>query len=181
MVHPVLGAFFCIQGVTHGLHVGILDLCIRMYICVSSCRCTHEHMILPFSHRDSFQRFLIPVYHWKTVEIPETNPQISWEWQYAWSSCWHLRSCIRMYLCASLCRCTHFDLWRICELVALYTCTTSIQTCICFGRVQNVKNAFLTVRVHTRLHICTHVFIHANTPLQFLFRNIISIACAAEP
>ncbi len=29
--------------------------------------------------RNSFQRFLVPVYYWKTVEKPETGPQLLWE------------------------------------------------------------------------------------------------------
>jgi hypothetical protein len=32
--------------------------------------------------RNSFQRFLVPVYYWKTVEKPETDPQLFWVWQY---------------------------------------------------------------------------------------------------
>jgi hypothetical protein len=31
---------------------------------------------------ERFQRFSIPVYYWKTVEKPETDPQLLWEWQY---------------------------------------------------------------------------------------------------
>ena len=41
------------------------------------------------SHRNwgpqnSFQRFLVQVYYWKTVEKPETDPQLLWEWQYVY-------------------------------------------------------------------------------------------------
>ncbi len=32
--------------------------------------------------RNSFQRLLVPVYFWKTVERPETDPRLLWEWQY---------------------------------------------------------------------------------------------------
>ncbi len=31
--------------------------------------------------KNSFQRFLVPVCYWKTVEKPETAPQLSWESQ----------------------------------------------------------------------------------------------------
>ena len=29
----------------------------------------------------SFQWFLVPAYYWKTIEKPETDPQLLWEWQ----------------------------------------------------------------------------------------------------
>jgi hypothetical protein len=32
--------------------------------------------------RNNFQRFLVLVFYWKTVEKPETDPQLLWEWQY---------------------------------------------------------------------------------------------------
>jgi hypothetical protein len=38
------------------------------------------------SHNNSFQRFLVLVYYWKTVWKPETDPQLLWEWQYSKSS-----------------------------------------------------------------------------------------------
>jgi hypothetical protein len=31
--------------------------------------------------RTSFQRLLVPVYYWKTIQKPETDPQLLWEWQ----------------------------------------------------------------------------------------------------
>ncbi len=31
--------------------------------------------------RNGFQRFIVPVYQWKTAEKPGTDPQLSWEWQ----------------------------------------------------------------------------------------------------
>jgi hypothetical protein len=29
----------------------------------------------------AFNSFLVPVYYWKTVEKPKTDPQLLWEWQ----------------------------------------------------------------------------------------------------
>jgi hypothetical protein len=32
--------------------------------------------------RNGFQRFVVPVYYWKTVEKPDSDPELLWEWQY---------------------------------------------------------------------------------------------------
>ncbi len=37
---------------------------------------SHNH----WGQVSSFPRFLVPVYYWKTVGEPETDPQILWEW-----------------------------------------------------------------------------------------------------
>ncbi len=44
------------------------------------------YAVMPYCHshdnwrsRNSFQRFLEPVYYWKIVEWPETDPQLLWE------------------------------------------------------------------------------------------------------
>jgi hypothetical protein len=74
----------------------------RAYICLSVCICVLAYVCLVckyvgFHHtwakrhasychshnnwgpRNNFQRFLVPVYYWKAVEKPETDPQLLWE------------------------------------------------------------------------------------------------------
>ncbi len=48
-----------------------------------------QYLCQPYCHShnnwgpwNSFQRFLVPVYYWETVEKPETDPQLLGEWQY---------------------------------------------------------------------------------------------------
>jgi hypothetical protein len=46
------------------------------HTCVSYCH-SHNNLV----PRNGLQRFLVPVYYWKAVEIPEIDPQLLWEWQ----------------------------------------------------------------------------------------------------
>ncbi len=43
--------------------------------------CMHCHSHNNLGLRNDFQRFWVPVYYWKTVEKPETDPQLLCEWQ----------------------------------------------------------------------------------------------------
>jgi hypothetical protein len=58
-----------------------------LYVCrylyyKNQCALWYCHSHNNWGPRNSFQRLLVPVYFWKTVEKPETDPQLLWEWQY---------------------------------------------------------------------------------------------------
>ncbi len=61
---------------------------------------------------NSFQRFLVPGYYWKTVETPETDPQLLWEWQY-------------VHVCMPISGTVHKD-------AHIYTHTNKYITCVSF-------------------------------------------------
>ncbi len=56
---------------------------ICMYVCVYV---DSRHSHTDWGPRNSFQRFWEPVYYWKSVNKPETDPQLVWERQYFKSS-----------------------------------------------------------------------------------------------
>jgi hypothetical protein len=75
--------------------------CMYEWVCIHVCSCVcvwmRVHMYLNkltscmycdshnnWGPQNSFQRFVVPVYYWKTVEKPETDPQLLWEWHYVW-------------------------------------------------------------------------------------------------
>ena len=46
--------------------------------------CGHVYTAIPIifeGHETAFDG-LVPVYYWETVEKPETDPQLLWEWQH---------------------------------------------------------------------------------------------------
>jgi hypothetical protein len=55
-----------------GTYMSLVGGCVYAYYC-------HSHN--NWGPRNSFQRLLVPVYYWKPLERPETDPQLLWEWQ----------------------------------------------------------------------------------------------------
>ncbi len=57
-----------------------LFLAVCVYVELWNCQYCHSHN--NWGPQNSFQLFLVPVYYWKNLEKPETDPQLLWEWQY---------------------------------------------------------------------------------------------------
>jgi hypothetical protein len=64
---------------------------------------------------NSFRRFLVPVYYWKTVEKPETDPQLSWEWQYDKAPLASVCICAKAYSPCFRSRCENTAIWIFCD------------------------------------------------------------------
>jgi hypothetical protein len=72
---------------------------VSVFVCARGGAGNHNN-IYCHSHNNwgpwnSVQRFLVPVYYWKTVRKPETDPQLLWEWQYV---CMYVCECLYWWL-----------------------------------------------------------------------------------
>jgi hypothetical protein len=96
--------------------------------------------------RNSFQRLLVPVYYWKIVEKPETDPQLLWEWQYVLA---------RIYI------------FVVTLLVCLHSCI--YMRCMTLFNMYTHPFMHACMRTYTNTHGCTCM--HTHTYLQAKVRH----------
>jgi hypothetical protein len=113
---------------------------------VWTCIYCHSHNI--WGPRNSFRRFLVPVYYWETVEKPETDPQLLWEWQYCEFTSIEHEYISRIYEHSYVCVCMH--IW-----VRILTCLQPpMQHIPAFGMFVFISR----IDEHLYACVCMHIY-----------------------
>ncbi len=163
---------------------------LHMYSYVCTCTCVHVHTCTRTSRMyavgytysrlqtnrglgNGFQRLLVPVYYWKTVEKQETDPRL-----FCKRKCNNIfnfppkrTSRRQMYACIHMCTCIHVCIYTTTEL--LINSYRSVHLYICAHMCMNV---YIYACMYTYMHIFTCTMTELLTNRQ-IYSYVNTICC----
>ncbi len=145
---------------------------------------TYCHSHNNWGPQNSFPLFLVLVYYWKTIEKPETDPQLLWEWQYLYMQ-WHTNMSISSNALWHGHAHTHTSIPRdfqsFSSLIQMHIYHTYAQT---YSHPQSFSALIQMHTYHTYaqtyLHSQWHPHVsqscgHAHSKLNHLHRNLVDL------